>query len=208
MSIRAILMDLDGTLSELKEVHFYALNAAIREVAGEKYVISYDDHIAKFDGIPTKVKLNMLNKVGMSTKYNEPISKLKQQKTLIAISDMVRPHDPITDMCKYLKSEGYKIACVSNSVYDTVKLALECMGIARYFDKYVSNCDVLQPKPSAQPYLAACAFFGVAPKDSIALEDNINGWRSCARAGCNLVRVMTPNELSVDFIKDWIDVYS
>ena len=57
--IKLAIFDLDGVLYDSKEYHFNALNNALAEV-DEKYVISYKDHLAIFDGMPTNKKLEVL----------------------------------------------------------------------------------------------------------------------------------------------------
>ena len=57
--IKLIIFDLDGVLYDSKEYHFDALNMALSEV-DEKFIISYQDHIKRFDGLPTSKKLEIL----------------------------------------------------------------------------------------------------------------------------------------------------
>ena len=59
--INLVIFDLDGVLYDSKEHHFNALNDALAEV-DEKYIISYKDHLAVFDGMPTNKKLEVLKK--------------------------------------------------------------------------------------------------------------------------------------------------
>ena len=54
--IKTIIFDLDGVLIESKEIHFKALNAALPF----EYRIGYEEHLATYDGLPTKQKLELL----------------------------------------------------------------------------------------------------------------------------------------------------
>ena len=54
-----IIFDLDGVLIDSKEVHFNALNNALSEV-GKEYIISKEDHLKIYDGLPTRKKLSLL----------------------------------------------------------------------------------------------------------------------------------------------------
>ena len=56
-----IIFDLDGVLIEAKEIHFDALNLALKDV-DEKYIISWEDHLKTYDGLKTYDKLNLLHK--------------------------------------------------------------------------------------------------------------------------------------------------
>ena len=59
--IDTIIFDLDGVLIDSKKIHFLALNKSLKENK-INYQISYEDHLKKFDGLPTKKKLEILNK--------------------------------------------------------------------------------------------------------------------------------------------------
>ncbi len=59
--IDTIIFDLDGVLINSKDIHFEALNRSLSENS-VNYQISYEDHVKNFDGLPTKTKLEILNK--------------------------------------------------------------------------------------------------------------------------------------------------
>ena len=54
--IKLVIFDLDGVLVEAKQIHYDALNKAL----GEKYSISWDEHLSVYDGLKTNQKLDML----------------------------------------------------------------------------------------------------------------------------------------------------
>ena len=56
--IKLVLFDLDGVLIKAKDIHYRALNQAL----GEEYAISTEEHLGRYDGLPTNVKLEMLVK--------------------------------------------------------------------------------------------------------------------------------------------------
>ena len=58
-NIKAVIFDLDGVLVEAKDWHYQALNMALSIFGCD---ISYDEHLSTYDGLPTKTKLEMLNK--------------------------------------------------------------------------------------------------------------------------------------------------
>ena len=59
--IKGVIFDLDGVLVDTKEIHFIALNEALKKY-NSKEIISYDDHVNIYDGLPTDEKLQILNK--------------------------------------------------------------------------------------------------------------------------------------------------
>jgi len=54
-----VIFDLDGVLIDSREMHYDALNLALEKV-DPKYVISRDEHLSLYDGLPTSRKLAML----------------------------------------------------------------------------------------------------------------------------------------------------
>ena len=57
--IKAVLFDMDGVLIDAKDWHYEALNKALKLFGIE---INRYDHLTTFDGLPTKVKLDLLSK--------------------------------------------------------------------------------------------------------------------------------------------------
>ena len=43
--IKVLLFDLDGVLADIKNIHYEALNEALKKVLGHGIQISYSDHI-------------------------------------------------------------------------------------------------------------------------------------------------------------------
>ncbi len=58
--IKGIIFDLDGVLVDTKDLHFLALNKALKK-CNAKEVVSYNDHVNIYDGLPTSKKLEILN---------------------------------------------------------------------------------------------------------------------------------------------------
>jgi beta-phosphoglucomutase-like phosphatase (HAD superfamily) len=72
-----ILFDLDGVLVDACDWHYEALNLALVDAGFSG--IDIESHFAKYNGLPTKVKLKML---GISDHLSNQINKNKQKYTL------------------------------------------------------------------------------------------------------------------------------
>ena len=80
--IKGLIFDLDGVLVDTKDLHFLALNEALKKCK-VKHVINYDDHVNIYDGLPTLEKLRLLNKKKFLKKSQyRNIIKHKQKLTL------------------------------------------------------------------------------------------------------------------------------
>ena len=53
---KLVIFDLDGVLIDSKELHYEALNEALRSISSE-FEITPREHATKYDGLSTKKKL-------------------------------------------------------------------------------------------------------------------------------------------------------
>ena len=58
--IKLVIFDLDGVLIDTKNIHYESLNLSLLEI-DEKYKITIDEHLKKYDGLKTNQKLNILS---------------------------------------------------------------------------------------------------------------------------------------------------
>jgi HAD superfamily hydrolase (TIGR01509 family) len=192
MDIKLIIFDLDGVLVESRDLHYNALNRAL-ETIDPKYIISYNEHLARYDGNPTSVKLKMLTtERGLSTTLYQKIWESKQGFTIQIISDKYKYDERIRTILFNLKNDGYMLACASNSIYNTVKMILLRKGFMEYFDYFISNEDVNKPKPNPEIYLKCFQRFGYSPGECLIIEDSDIGRRAAKLSGGHLMPVENP----------------
>ena len=77
----------------------------------------------------------------------------------------------------------------SNSPRFLVDAALKGAGFGDAFDAVVSSDDVAHHKPAPDLYLLACSRLGVAPAETLALEDTASGIASAKAAGLTCIAV-------------------
>ncbi len=125
---KLIIFDLDGVLIDSRELHYDALNAALAMV-NQNYVITREEHLSKYDGLNTTKKLELLSaEKGLSREYFDLVWNNKQRATLGLISEFPK-NQFLIDTFKLLKMRDIKIAVASNSIRETVKLALLSIGV-------------------------------------------------------------------------------
>jgi HAD superfamily hydrolase (TIGR01509 family) len=86
----------------------------------------------------------------------------------------------------------WPLAVASSSNRELIDLALDLMGIAKYFKATVSSEEVARGKPAPDVYLEAARRLGVEPNNAAAVEDSTNGIRAAKAAGMRVVAI--PNE--------------
>lgn len=205
MSNKLIIFDLDGVLIDSRDLHYHALNDALRTV-GKEYVISREEHLSRYDGLSTTKKLRLLtDKKGLPIDCYDFIWKKKQEATFQLIDEL--PLDrSLVSLFPYLKSHGIKIAVASNSIRETVKRALLAIGVMKYVDYYVSNEDVTYHKPYPEMYWKCMVALNALPKNTVIFEDSHIGREGALNSGAHLVPVKDPTDLTDDKINEALDI--
>ena len=204
MQNKLCIFDLDGVLLDSRELHYYALNEALKKV-DERFTITREEHLSKYDGLNTTKKLKMLTEdKGLPVNYYDQVWQDKQTATFDLIRKFPRD-DKLISYFKRLKEENIKIAIASNSIRETVKLSLISIGVIEYVDVYVSNEDVSRTKPFPEMYWQAMTKLNCLPKNTVIIEDSHIGRQGAIDSGAHLIPVKDPDDLTFDKIDDIID---
>ena len=203
--IRLVIFDLDGVLVDSKETHYEALNMALSDIDG-KYVISHDEHILKYDGLPTNKKLEMLHKEkGLSKDVFETVWNKKQSYTFDVINTKVKEDEELVKLFKELKAKDIQIWVASNSIKKTVRLYLLRLGLMEYVDDFISNEDVSKPKPNPEMYLKCMVENSVEPRETVIVEDSQVGITAAIKSGANVIPVKNSKQTNRNNIIKYID---
>lgn len=183
-----IIWDLDGVLIDSRDLHYHSLNSALSNI-GEQYVISREEHLSIYDGLNTTRKLDMLTeRKGLPKSAHNKIWQDKQTATFELIRNFP-VDDRAVEVFKAIKRHGWKIAVASNSIRETVKLALMAIGVIEYVDFWVSNEDVKRAKPYPEMYWQCMTALNVLPKNTIIVEDSHIGRQGALDSGAHLLPV-------------------
>lgn len=193
---------MDGVLIDAKDWHYEALNKALGLFG---LGISRYDHLHSFDGLPTKVKLNMLSEqYYLPEELHDFINQIKQQYTEEMVDVNCSPLFNHEYALSRLKREGYKIAVCSNSIRKTIEKMMKKSALDTYLDLIVSNEDVKRAKPDPEMYLKAIERLGFAPKECLVVEDNPNGIAAGKASGAYVLPVVTVYDVTYENIMNKI----
>ena len=192
---KCFLFDLDGVLVDACHWHYIALNKALKIV--KDIEISFDDHVSKFNGLPTSKKLEMLDISGAD---KDLVWNLKQEMTVETINECAGVDIKKIELHKFIKEQGHVIACVTNSIRLTAELMLSKTGQIDLMDLIVTNQDVKNPKPNPECYLKAIEKLGFVGKENMVyiIEDSEKGKTAARGTTANLIEVNDPSDVTLE----------
>lgn len=206
MANKSIIFDLDGVLVDSKELHYEALNLALKSV-NEKYVISREEQAETFEGMTTRSKLDILTYTrGLPKELHEYIWNLKQQYSAAMFEDLPIDEE-LVDLFKFIGSQGISIGVASNSIRQTLTNCLQALGVWRYVDVSLSNEDVKNPKPNPEIYNLCMLMLGSVPTSTIVFEDSEIGRSAARQSNAFLVEVESRKDLTTRFVENKIVSY-
>ena len=192
---KLVIFDLDGVLIDSRELHYDALNDALRKV-GEEFVITREEHLSKYDGLNTTKKLKMLTEQkGLPVSVYDQVWKDKQDATFNLVRGFCKEY-MLQTIFRQIKARGYKIAVASNSIRETVKLSLLSIGVMDEVDYFVSNEDVSRTKPYPEMYWKCMTALNALPKNTIIVEDSHIGRQGALDSGAHLLAVENAKEVN------------
>ncbi len=197
--IKAILFDMDGVLIDARDWHYEALNRALEKFG---MAIERNAHLATYDGLPTRRKLEMLSRTkGLPVGLHGFLNDLKQAYTLEIAYARCKPTFAHQNALSRLKADGYRQAVCSNSIRNTVELMMNLARLAPHLDLVLSNEDVTRSKPDPEVYLTAMTAFGVTPEECLILEDNDHGIAAARASGGHVMVVGEPSDVTLEAIR-------
>ena len=204
--IKVIIFDLDGVLVDTKNIHYEALNYALKKNNFKE--ISYEDHLKMYDGLPTKEKLKLLsNKFKFSKKMKLKIQDDKNKITSKILNKNIKFSKSIEKLFISL-SKKYKIVVATNAIQNTLNICLKKLKIDKYVNFKVSNQNVINPKPNPEIYFKIFIKYGIFPYEALILEDSSYGRQAAISSGANLMPIKEIKDVTLKNIKTYINSFS
>jgi len=196
--IKAVLFDMDGVLIDARDWHFEALNEALIPFG---FQISYEDHIARFNGLSTKSKLKILSKeYGFPISLHDTVNTIKQDRTIRIAGKLCFPTVQHQILLSRLRQNKILVGVVTNSIRSSAEVLLGYAQLLGFLDTLVTNQDVKKQKPDPECYILACKNLGIRPSQALVIEDGNYGAQAATDAGCRVIRVDSPNEVSLNLL--------
>jgi beta-phosphoglucomutase family hydrolase len=174
---KALIFDLDGTLSDSLPLHIATWN-----VVGEKYGFVFDPQIIhEMTGRPTiEFAQRIVEQYGLSADPQELV--LMKQKSFWAMANLLQPIGEVVSVVK----ENYgriPMSVGTGAGRKSALVQLETLDLQQYFDAIVSADDVIKHKPEPETFLECARLMGVEPQNCQVFEDGILGIAAAEKAG-------------------------
>jgi HAD superfamily hydrolase (TIGR01509 family) len=190
VTVRAIIFDVDGTLSETEEAHRRAFNLTFAEF-GLPWVWSQQMYGELLQTTGGKERMTTY----MQDHLNQPadperIAEIHLRKTVLygelIAAGAVDLRPGIADLIADAARNGIRVAVATTTNRPNVdRLSEACFGkpAGEVFDFIAAGDEVANKKPAPDVFNLAVAGLGLAPGQCVGLEDSRNGLLSCIGAG-------------------------
>lgn len=187
--IKAVLFDLDGTLSDSLESMALAGNKVLEQFGLPKMPIENYRYYCG-DGAAMLVKRVLHDAGDKEEKYFEEAYVAYQEVFRKDCTFKVKPYDGILDMIAEMKEQGVKMAVVSNKPHErSVEVVQKLFGVDT-FDAVIGMKEGKKGKPDPTGALEAAKILGVEPFECAFVGDTNVDMKTGTNAGMLRVGVL------------------
>lgn len=187
--MKAVLLDLDGTLLDTAPDLAAAANAMLAEQGlAPLSAATVRDFIGS--GIPKLVE-RCLQAAGL------PLPCARLEPALRSFGSHYQrlngtaatPFPGVVPALERMRAAGLRLACVTNKASAFTLPLLEKARLAGFLDATVTADQVGRRKPDPEPFLHACRALNAAPRESVVIGDSANDAEGARAAGCRVLLV-------------------
>jgi phosphoglycolate phosphatase len=182
LAVRAVMIDLDGTLLDTALDLTDAANAMLREFALAEYDV---ETIRTFigRGLPNLVQRCLDGRAATAPPHPLALASFRSHYREIN-GRHATLYPGVVEGLRTLRAKGLPLACVTNKASDFTLPLLERIGLAGYFEQVVCGDTLPRNKPDPLPLLHICEHFGIAPHQALLIGDSLNDVTAARAAGC------------------------
>ncbi|MGH8762930.1 MAG: phosphoglycolate phosphatase [Nitrosospira sp.] len=187
ISIKAVMIDLDGTLLDTAHDLAAAANMMLRELDRVELPLeTIQSYIGK--GIQKLVKRSLTGSLD-----GEPEAELFERAMPIYERDYAKtlcvntqPYPGVLKGLNALREAGFHLACITNKAEAFTMPLLRATELLGYFEIVLSGDSLPKKKPHPMPLLHACKHFGILPHEMLLIGDSLNDAEAARAAGCHI----------------------
>ncbi len=184
LKIKAVVIDLDGTLIDTAPDLAYAAELMMAELGlpcpSQDAVTSYIGN-----GVSRLVKRVLTGDMDA-----EPDAALFERALAsynkhyrANVSRQSRPFPDVVEGLQALRAMGLHVACITNKAEAFTHPLLKDTGLFDYFELILSGDSLPKRKPDPLPLQHACETFGIQPVELLLIGDSLNDTQAARAAG-------------------------
>ena len=184
---KALLFDIDGTLTDTDALHLEAFN----EVLGPHgHVFDHARFTKELQGFST-ASISERFLAGKPPERQAAIMAEKEQAFRELVAGRIQPLPGLMALLALADRADIPMVAVTNAPRLNAEMLLSGLGIVDRFKVLVIGDELAQGKPHPMPYLEGLRAVGAAPKASVAFEDSRSGVQSASSAGIATIGIRT-----------------
>lgn len=177
---KLIMVDLDGTLVDTKDINYHAYKDAL---AKHGYEMDYDYFCAYCNG---RHYLDFIPQIVKDESIYTDIHKTKKA-SYSSYLKYARVNTFLVNLLKQAKATS-KVALVTTASRQNCMELLEHCQLTELFDLVLTREDVEQSKPNPEGFLKAMAHFGAKAEETVIFEDSSVGMEAALAATTTVYR--------------------
>lgn len=188
MNVRAVLLDLDGTLLDTVLDLHAAANGMLADL-GRRPVAIEDIRAYVGRGIPNLVKRVLAGNLEAADDPAPPpgdaLASFRRHYGEVN-GRAAKPFPGVMEGLMALKAANLPLGVITNKAAAFTGPLLERTGLAPYMSVVVSGDQLPRPKPDPMPVIWACGRLGVSPADVVLIGDSVHDFKAGRAAGCRV----------------------
>jgi phosphoglycolate phosphatase len=187
LAIRAVVIDLDGTLLHTVPDLALAANRMLADLGmppvAEQTVASYVGN-----GVGKLVERVLTGAMhgGLDPALLARARHVFEQRYGEVFSLYSRPFPGVVEGLEAFRRAGYRLGCITNKIAKYTEPLLKHTGLHEYFELILSGDTLPRMKPDPMPLLHACETFGIEPDEMLLIGDSKNDAQAARAAGCHV----------------------
>jgi HAD superfamily hydrolase (TIGR01509 family) len=184
---KALLFDIDGTLTDTDALHLEAFN----EVLGPYgHAFDHARFTRELQGF-SNASISERFLAGQPPEQQTIIMGKKEQAFRKLVAGRIQPLPGLMALLAQADRANVPMVAVTNAPRLNAEMLLSGLGIVERFKFLVIGDELAQGKPHPLPYLEGLRAVGAAPETSVAFEDSRSGVRSASAAGIATIGIRT-----------------
>jgi phosphoglycolate phosphatase len=190
-AVRAVIIDLDGTMVDTAGDFHAAINAMLEALGAAPDMSAQEivGYVGKgSENLVRRVLDARLSPAQANSRFAEALE--AYQRAYIAINGRhVNVYGGVREGLAALRDFGLALACVTNKPHDFTQPLLAQLRLDAYFDLVYPGDAFPYRKPDPYPMLRVAEAFGLTPAEIVAIGDSENDARAARAAGMRVLAV-------------------